>query len=387
MAILCELLSLSISSITTQRNNHDASQAKFPSNNAGDHSNFGHDTVEARLDKALASASPINLIFFFGGIEDARHLFGIIMRIADHESSAVPQSNRKYHFTINDVKASTLARDLIAFTLLQLVASSENPSKEYQTLTTVFYLFCFQVMPAFVYKHLQKTISTVIATICSGDSGLDWVFLGTPARDEIVKALQSWQVDAGRLYTTSYMSSSVARNLEQTRHKHIMKLRAEYTTAPKGCEKEMPLYYKIGAFYLPTSSLERHEPALQTLISQYERPDKMPPKKIKKHVEEKWKVNVTLVDVVWEKETPSDGVLDLQFNPYDAVESLYAERPYYHHPLHQPEHATMLYDYVAPYFVRTADAINHLKGRMKVEVVCGELNTVLEKIRYDVLDS
>lgn len=60
---------------------------------------------------------------------------------------------------------------------------------------------------------------------------------------------------------------------------------------------------------------------------------------------------------------------------------------YDHTKLPKPQNPSKLCDHIAPFFVRTAATIKHLKARMTVDFVHGEPFTVLEKLRHGVLES
>ena len=109
----------------------------------------------------------------------------------------------------------------------------------------------------------------------------------------------------------------------------------------------------------------------------------MPVKKVKACCNENWKVNITFLHVAGEKVRREEGgELEMVFNPFDAAAHLYQETG-----LQQPENPQSLYDYIAGFFIKTAAALRYLTGRVLVEGICGELFTVMEEIRYNLIDS
>ena len=304
------------------------------------------------------------------------------MHVADYEQTSEPESTRRYHFAINDIMASTLAKNLVIFYMLQdLTASEENFDKSL-TLATIFYVFCSQIMPPFAYNHLQTTIKAIIRALDSGSSILDWVFLGVPERFAVRKALVSWKEEAENLCSTSEISASVVRVNEEMRQATAGFFGESMEKIPAGCSKEMALYQKTTVLYPPEILLGEYEPAMQSLIDIYERSNEMPVKKINTYCNDNWKVNVTFLDVEGEKVRKDEGgELELAFNPFDAAAQLYKEL---HLP--KPEHPRSLYDYIAGFFNETAAALKYLSGRVMVEVICGELFTVMEKIKYNIMD-
>jgi hypothetical protein len=90
----------------------------------------GHDHAHSMYHPLLEknSTDEETIAFFFAGIGDARHLLQTMIAIAKFESAR--RSQRKFHFTINNIKKEVFARDLIFFFLLdQLAAEMRSPEK------------------------------------------------------------------------------------------------------------------------------------------------------------------------------------------------------------------------------------------------------------------
>lgn len=88
---------------------------------------------------------------------------------------------------------------------------------------------------------------------------------------------------------------------------------------PKGCQKERALNKKTTILYPPSPALEEHNPLLHELLKSFHTSGKLPTKRVMRHINDHWKVNVTLNDADWEKErVREDGELDSTFDPSDA---------------------------------------------------------------------
>ena len=343
---------------------------------------FGHDTATSQFSKALASASSESCSFLFGGIGDARHFYATLIHIADLEQTSDPNSTRKYHFAINDIMAPTLAKNIIIFYILQDLTTSEENFDKSLTLAAIFYIYCSQIMPPFAYNYLQITIETIIKALDSGSSVLDWLFLGVPERSVVREVLVSWKEEAGNLCSSSEISASVVRENEEFRQSTRGILGENFEDIPAGCSKEMALYKKTAMLYPPGNLLGKYEPSMQSLINSYERSNRMPVKKIRAYCNDSWKVNITFLDVEGEKVRREEGgEFEMTFNPFDAAAHLY-DKMY----LSKPEHPRSLHDYIAGFFIKTAAALKYLRGRVTVEGIFGELFTVMEKIRYNLMD-
>ena len=343
---------------------------------------FGHDVATSQFSKALASASSESCSFLFGGIGDARHLYATLIHIGDFEQTSEPDSTRKYHFAINDIMAPTLAKNIIIFYMLQDLTTSEEDLDKSLTLATIFYIFCSQIMPPFAFNHLQTTIEAIIKALDSGRPMLEWLSLGVSERLAVRNVLASWKEEAENLCSTSEISAFIVRENEEFRKSQMRIFGECFEDTPAGCSKEMALYQRTAALYPPRFLLKKHEPSMQNLIDTYERSNKMPVRKIKAYCNASWKVNITLLDVEGERlRREEGGEFEMAFNPFDAADQLYKTT---HLP--KPKHPRSLYDYIASFFIKAAGALKHLRGRMIVEGICGELFTVMEKIRYNLVD-
>ncbi len=352
----------------------------------------------SEFSKALASASSESCSFLFGGIGDARNLYATLIHIADYERTYEPSSTRKYHFAINDIMAPTLARNLIIFYMLQdLTTLKENFDKTLK-LASIFYIFCAQIMPPFAYNHLQTTIETIIKALDSGSSLLDWLFLGVPERSAVRKALVSWKEEGENLCSTSEITASVVQVNQEMRQAKVDIFGESMEKIPAGCSKEMALYRNTAVLYPPRIILGKHEPSMQSMLDSYERSNEMPVKEIKAYCNDSWKVNITLLDVEGEKVRREEGgEFGVAFNPFHAAADLYKEmllpKPGNPQSLYDyiagffiKTNPQSLYDYIAGFFIKTAAALQYLRGRVIVEGICGELFTVMEKIRYNLTD-
>ena len=54
--------------------------------------------------------------------------------------------------------------------------------------------------------------------------------------------------------------------------------------------------------------------------------------------------------------------------------------------IQRPKHPKSLFDYACAFFRPVARALRSLQSRMTVELLCGEMSDVMERLRYDVLE-
>ena len=332
----------------------------------------GHDHAFPQIDERIFEQSNDPLAVFFGGIGDARNLYATMLGIDRLEKGMTGNKTRTYHATINDINASALARDLVMFYLLDDLAAAVDPSEDdrIESLATIFYLYVGAVMPEYIFNRIQDTIETVIVTLHSGKTKVDWLHVYERHTPQLIASLESWRGKLKSMYSTAEVIRSLVGFYENQNKGHL-----ERSGAPKqrkGCKREIYYFKTIGAHWPPETLSKRREPGFPSL-----RNENATPKKVKAHVLKSWKVNVTMLDKDWQR--ISNGSLDsaMGFDPYDMMDSLYKETK-----IEEPMRRSTLFDYVSHFFSNVADVIRRLQGRILVEIIHGEITGVMDKIRY-----
>ena len=164
---------------------------------------IGHDDAEAQVNRKMMTESNEPLSFFFGGIGDARHLFATIIMVRDIERDTKQRAQRHYHFTINDLKAGALARDLVVLSLLSdLTEAADKDIEKLEIKTTLFLVYIAAVMPVYAYKRLQSTIRRIIAALESRSDLPAQVHVSNIHTNALLKCLISWQGEVDKLCDT-----------------------------------------------------------------------------------------------------------------------------------------------------------------------------------------
>lgn len=176
------------------------------------------------------------------------------------------------------------------------------------------------------------------------------------------------------MYSTAEVTRSLTQYFEDANKGHLQR-----TGEPKqreGCKREIHYFKTVGAHFPPETLKQRWEPGFPSVGAKDATPNKM-----KAYVSKNWKVNVTMLDIDWQR--GSHGSLDsaMGFDPYDTMDSLYKETG-----MKEPASKSTLYDYVSHFFSHVADVIRRLQGRILVEVIHGEITGVMDKIRYGDLE-
>lgn len=113
------------------------------------------------MDGKLLKTQPALTAFIFVGIGDARHFYATLTTIARYEQKVSGAKDKRYHFTLVDLKASALARDLIFFWLLDELSQSSGSTTR-DIAVAMYFIFIGTIMPSGAYKKLQSTITKVI---------------------------------------------------------------------------------------------------------------------------------------------------------------------------------------------------------------------------------
>lgn len=104
------------------------------------------------------------MIFLFIGIGDARHFLGTLMDIFNTPPSGKQVAgfriDTKYLFTLSDLKAPVIARDLIFLLLLDRIAQLDDllrgPEAD-ELIITLFFTYNAPIIPARAFEILQDT--------------------------------------------------------------------------------------------------------------------------------------------------------------------------------------------------------------------------------------
>ena len=338
----------------------------------------GHDKACSQVDEHMlrkAVKKPVSL--FFGGIGDARNLYATLIETARLETVYSRPPKRKYHVTINDLKAPALARDLVMFYLLDDLAKMKSSGGELETehCTVIFYLFTASILPPFAARRIQDTIKRVEKALGSDEDLLPWIHINNDSRDAILKSLRYWQKDLKSIYTVAkmvtmsndYFNAAVAKfihQMGQTKHS-------------EGCETEIKNFRTTGALWPPASVVKAHEPLLQI-----DRKGMVGWKNGKEYVCQHGEVNVTLTDEASTESRRWDWVYGvIGFDPFENMEALYELTG-----LPLPKNQTLLYEFVAPFFHRVAQSLQKLRNRLTVEMLLGEVSGNLDMMRHKLLD-
>jgi tetratricopeptide (TPR) repeat protein len=354
--------------------------------------NVGNDDAMPLFDHLLISNTSASetITYFFGGIGDARHLFQTIRMIWAIESESVNKGRVldqraemkkcNYHFTVNDINGCALARHLLVLLLLEEIADAvgntapDQVNKPPVALVTLFFLYVGYVMPTQNYEYLQQTISRALQVLTVDVTLPGLLFVYNYGRESIITALQQWQKAAADAFPADNLVSQAKATLQRLKETGLKTDVAGM--APDGCHEELQYWIVSGLLLPPDDEIPR---ALKRLL-------KMPmhgqsATNLKHYIEQNWKPNATLADM--------NNLNELKQNVFAVHDPFWqASMPYACIRIgNDPENPQKLYDYLAPFFVHTAQAVRGLAGRLHVEMMTGDVTVALGRItKQDVKD-
>lgn len=125
---------------------------------------------------------------------------------------------------------------------------------------------------------------------------------------------------------------------------------------------------KTGAHWPPSKRSDVQLAVFQKVVKK-----KQALAKAKDEIRRDWCVNVTMLDADWHVNVDlAEGVMAM--DPYDLMDTLYVESG-----LEDPTNKSTLYHFVAHFFEQVASAICSLRGRFVVEIIHGEISSIMEK--------
>ena len=337
---------------------------------------IGHDEAEAQVNREMMAESSEPLSFFFGGIGDARHLFATIITLRALERDTQQLSQRQYHFTINDLKAGVLARDLVILRLLcDLTESAEKNTEKLEIKTTLFLIYIAVVMPVYAYKRLQSSIRRVIAALESRNDLPTKVHVSTNHTTALLRCLISWQGEVDMLCDTPtairWMTGFNNQDGEGT--KDFL----ENNLIDSRCRREAESFLQTGAHWLPAKLTEKHEPELETILANAAQ--RKQNSQAKEYIVRHWRVNPTMLDLDWHRDCHASLDGNFCYDPFRSIKD-------FHLGSQAPADSTRMCEFFFPFFEKAAMAISELRTRLTIECLHGDMTASMEQIRYGLLE-
>ena len=338
---------------------------------------IGHDDAEAQVNRKMMTESSEPLSIFFGGIGDARHLFATIITLRALERDTQQLARRQYHFTINDLKAGALARDLVLLSLLSdLTEAADKDTEKLEIKTTLFLVYIAAVMPVYAYKRLQCSIRRVIAALESRNGLPVQIHVSTNDTTALLKCLISWQGEVDMLCDTPTAIRWMIDFNNQSRGEGT-KDSLKSNLIDSRCRREAESFLQTGAHWLPANLTKNYEPELETILANAAQGKQNP--RAKEYIVRHWKVNPTMLDLDWHRDCHATLDGNFCYDPYRSMKN-------FHLGTQAPANLTRMCEFFFPFFEKAAMAISELRARLTIECLHGDMTASMEQIRYGLLE-
>lgn len=320
------------------------------------------------------------IAWLFAGIGDARHFFGTISYICTEELQGMPKKN--YHFTLLDLKPSSLARNLLLFQLLSDLGPFRLGGDGDETMACIIYVYGLQIMPSYAYDMLQKTLDKLIDKVSKGEAIARWIYVPDSQRSALNHHLRAWQ----RHLDGKYDAPSFRKwGIQQDHMERMSRLSTQGRThdqIPPFCDSDQVMYETFGIMIPNASLLRKHEPTLDRLIKNLKPNSLQAEQRVRDYLDENWKPNVTIIDVDWDIRRETDESSDpyIFSNPSKLGWKLNSGPDEYDARL---AGLTSTSAYFEGFFNMVSGALKQLEERLTVEVVIGEMSDCFERIHLD----
>lgn len=269
---------------------------------------------------------------------------------------------------------------MLIFLLLEELADKKslNLQKAEAILGTVFYTYINHIMPPKAWRKLQSTILKAINLLEQPTAILSWFDVLQKDRGAIKNALKLWQHKTSQMFSTNTFREKIASDTFQQSLNPWIPGPDVVPPLAKGLAKDKLLYDRAGVT-LPPPSFSNQDPAkVREIVADTSFPNNITAEWLS-NLDSTWMPNVTLIDVDQVEQQAWAGI-PIEMMDIDLATDLFAQWTEYIRTRH-PQNPKCLYDYAAGYFLILASALDHLRGRLRVEPILGEMCETFEKMR------
>ncbi|KAK1780120.1 hypothetical protein QBC45DRAFT_450440 [Copromyces sp. CBS 386.78] len=227
-----------------------------------------------------------------------------------------------------------------------------------------------------------------------------WLHVPKSTRGPILDCLRNWKGPAKDFHTTASIRKAAVRDRRRAKMRKAMGIGLPpgmeeliHDMTPESCELDRDYFDNLGFLPPPDSIAPSVDPAFVPLLNAYDDGEPGAAKALKTYVDGNWKVNVTLIDMEWEKDWRSfsddNGQEEvtpfINFDPLEILFHLTCSLPLDKAGVEEVENAMGL---TGMFFDLLSDTFWHpSRGpKMTVEIVLGEMTDFMERLRYNCLE-
>ncbi|KAJ7183825.1 hypothetical protein C8R46DRAFT_1308885 [Mycena filopes] len=323
-----------------------------------------------------------SLAFLYGGIGDARHVFGTLIdlhqRVRLERLNQKQQNALKVHITLLDIKEHSLARDLLVLFFLSKISNCSDATEKLELQTAILYLYAAPFIPEYCRQRQVNEISVVAQETHDEFSGSGSSLFPNFSLGSI------WTIE---LLLPSSRSSNFGLHFHRSQpHPFGLNTRIPGTDLPFSLWDEGEVYQEIKVF-LPPVELQNRHPGFASLMQ-----PNSSRRSAADHVKTSWVVNPTLfVRFILRStlipNTPSqDNPTDIYIDGFN-VDTLGTARQLAKFHKRCPVtpfkiiHGSLAFGYVAGFFDCVIAAIAGLKEKLTLDFVHGDLQQELLRMR------
>ncbi|KAH8665117.1 hypothetical protein BGZ60DRAFT_516386 [Tricladium varicosporioides] len=330
----------------------------------------GHDVAASLFDPDSLDLESESVAFFFGGVGDGRTVLQTFIDIANLEQIGKVKE-RTYHFSVNDISKSAIARNLVLWMMLDELSDLEEGGEDaVMLMNTMYFVYIGTMMPGYAFEQLCGFTEKALNMLKNREQPLKWLYLHEEDMEKYVEVLGAWIGSPKDLFTS-------AEIVQRVRTAMIGKNEdAEFLEPNEELyEQERKLYLESAVLLPAQEVLEQHDSTMLELISRNSNIPKVPMAVFKGYVEENWHFNTTLVDTTWYKGLQPH--FDVGFDPFESVRHFPVDKM-----ISKPKNSTRLFDHFAPFFMQVAKAVKFLGGRLQIEAFLGDYVDVAERLQF-----
>ncbi|KAF7790664.1 hypothetical protein EIP86_001620 [Pleurotus ostreatoroseus] len=155
------------------------------------------DNEKCPLDlQALPEPRLSNVALLFGGVGDARHVFGTLISLHDVYEKMTKRKKKALHvhMTMLDIHPAILARDLCILMLLhQLTDDTLDPEARMEIEATIAYTYYALLLPPYSAKRLKNVMENLIVQLSESPPDLpEWLYVTNNSIAPIIEVLSMW---------------------------------------------------------------------------------------------------------------------------------------------------------------------------------------------------
>ena len=290
-------------------------------------------------------------------------------------------STHRYHFTLLDHDPTSIAKILVILHLLSEVQGNIPSYEKDVAIAAMIFVYAPHITPESAHKKLQKSLDTLTKKLRDEMPIPNWIFIHPSQQSELCHYLEAWKEHTQGIYNTRVIQE---------------RPRIPFNTGQPGLSDETgsskrksSSTYKTGEHIFEKSritkpdnaSLESHDPALRQLFQALSHYKAEIYDEINNHLDQNLKLNVTLSEVDYKNRGAAKGTSGISRHLFDLAGRLHGQ------PIDGIQEIAELNDVfqrLSSFFQALSVCIDEdIGARLAVELVVGEMEDCLERIRYD----